>query len=67
MGIPREETMVAFVAALFGVPFISQMTTTLKAPQLLTGGIGLAVLGMAIGNLFGLGVGLFTNYLAGIF
>lgn len=66
-GIPREETMVAFVAALFGVPFISQMTTTLKAPHLLTGGIGLAVLGMAIGNLFGLGVGLFTNYLAGIF
>jgi uncharacterized membrane protein len=63
--IDRNKTMVAFVAALYGVPFISQITNTLKAPSLLSGGIGLAVLGMAIGNIFGIAIAFITKYFAG--
>ncbi len=64
--IDRNKTMVAFVAALYGVPFISQITNTLKAPSLLSGGIGLAVLGMAIGNIFGIAIAFITKYFAGL-
>lgn len=65
-GIDLKKAMVAFVAALYGVPFISQITSTLKAPSLLSGGIGLAVLGMAIGNIFGITVALICKYLGGL-
>lgn len=66
LGIDKDKTMVAFVAALYGVPFISQITNTLKAPSLLSGGIGLAVFGMAIGNIFGIAVAFICKYLGGL-
>jgi uncharacterized membrane protein len=66
LGIDRKKAMVAFVAALYGVPFISQITNTLKAPSLLSGGIGLAVLGMAIGNIFGIFIALLSQFFAAL-
>lgn len=66
LGIELKKAMVAFVAAMYGVPFISQITNTLKAPYLLSGGIGLSVLGMAVGNIFGISVALICKYLGGL-
>ena len=60
--IPRDEAMVAYVAALYGPPFIGQITATIKRQELMSGGIGLAVLGMAIGNIYGIMIALFIQF-----
>lgn len=64
MGIDAHTMIVTSIAGLFGPPFVPPVASRLKQPELVVGGIGCGLLGIASGTYIGILLGTFlVNHL----
>lgn len=61
--VDRDTALITSTAALYGPAFIGQVASAIRNRQLIFPGIATALVGMAIGNYLGVGVGELLRYL----
>ena len=61
--IDRDTTMITSTAAIFGPAFVGQIASVLNNREIVVAGVATGLVGYAIGNYLGIGIGYFLQYL----
>ncbi len=61
--IDRDTTMITSTAAIFGPAFVGQIASVLNNREIVVAGVATGLVGYAVGNYLGIGIGYFLKYL----